>query len=91
MLAKESGQEGLILNEEQGGRCACCGEFTSFSHGACLDHDHRSGVVRAVLCRRCNLMVGICKEDVNNVTAVIRYLKKYSILAKLPELQGVPT
>ena len=33
----------LILNEEQGGRCACCGEFTSFSHGACLDHDHRSG------------------------------------------------
>ncbi len=37
----------------QGRKCALCGQ-TMKPADACLDHDHHSGAIRAVLCRNCN-------------------------------------
>lgn len=44
------------LLKKQGGRCPLCGaDLTGVARGgAVLDHDHSTGIVRAVLCRVCN-------------------------------------
>ncbi|MER6477687.1 endonuclease domain-containing protein [Streptomyces filamentosus] len=41
------------LFELQGGRCACC-----LSSPEVIDHDHRSGPVRGLLCVSCNKLEG---------------------------------
>lgn len=47
--------------DAQGGRCALCYTPTAAS-GACLDHDHTTGFLRAVLCRNCNGIEGKIKN-----------------------------
>lgn len=48
------------LVAEQEGRCAICGE----EHRLFVDHDHRTGKVRAALCNRCNVVVGALETDI---------------------------
>lgn len=43
----------------QKGRCALCGiRFSDVKGTPCLDHDHKTGLVRAALCRNCNGIEG---------------------------------
>lgn len=48
------------LLKEQNGKCGLCGIDLSTveSRDICLDHDHKTGHVRAVLCRNCNGIEG---------------------------------
>src|SRR5260370_14733544 len=41
--------------------CAICGD--EISNKSPLDHDHKNGAVRGVLCRDCNLLLG--KAELN--------------------------
>jgi hypothetical protein len=45
------------LVKEQGGRCALC-MVDLAGLMACLDHDHTTGRIRAVLCQNCNGIEG---------------------------------
>lgn len=63
---------------EQGGRCAICGspptggpKSASRLH---VDHDHDTGVVRGLLCNRCNLGIGYFADDPARLAAAIKYL-----------------
>jgi hypothetical protein len=48
------------MYQEQGGLCAGCrGEFRRTPQ---IDHDHRTGAVRGLLCFRCNAAIG-CVDD----------------------------
>lgn len=38
----------------QGGRCAICQGTNKSGHALAVDHDHATGVVRGLLCVRCN-------------------------------------
>lgn len=63
----------------QGGRCALCGDSPKASkHGHTLDvdHDHDTGAVRALLCRRCNSAVGQVErfESLGLLVAVRTYV-----------------
>lgn len=42
----------------QDGTCALCPNKFSNDCPACVDHDHTTGLVRALLCTRCNLELG---------------------------------
>lgn len=46
----------------QGGVCAICAASPSDRELA-VDHDHETGVVRALLCGPCNRSLGLLKED----------------------------
>jgi hypothetical protein len=56
--------------DEQGYRCAICRRKSSLG----VDHDHRSGVVRGLLCRKCNLGIGHLGDDPRLVKRAFKYL-----------------
>lgn len=60
---------------EQNGRCAICDK-----PNACLvvDHDHKTGSVRQLLCGTCNAGIGMLQEDVNTLLSAAAYLEKHN-------------
>lgn len=68
--------------EEQNNKCACCGtefQIDGFkADRACVDHNHKTGAVRGLLCGRCNLAAG----NVNDSSAWARQLVAYLELWK---------
>lgn len=47
------------MESAQGGGCAICGRpFTDDKKNRNIDHDHRTGEVRGLLCNRCNPLLG---------------------------------
>jgi hypothetical protein len=63
------------LSEKQGGVCAICGKADWNGKGPCLDHDHITGKLRGLLCRNCNLALGIIADDPKIAQAMVDYLK----------------
>jgi len=64
------------LWQEQDGKCFICGE-ESIGEMLHVDHNHKTGEIRRLLCRRCNVMVGWLESHKNIVNDVIKYLKGY--------------
>jgi len=48
--------------ERQGGVCALCRQQCKTGNRLCVDHDHDTGKVRALLCRRCNWIAALIDE-----------------------------
>jgi len=69
---------------QQNGVCAICGQpETSVSKTGAIkalpvDHDHRTGKLRGLLCDACNKGLGAFGDDVNRLRAAIAYLQLYS-------------
>lgn len=69
---------------EQDGLCAVCHqpETAVDRKGGLLrlavDHDHKTGKVRGLLCLRCNLALGYAGEDPVTLAAMIAYVLKHS-------------
>lgn len=51
------------LVEKQHGLCAICKGKNKTQRQLAVDHDHRTGAVRGLLCQRCNLVLGCVQED----------------------------
>lgn len=61
------------LLADQAGHCPGCGTDDPGTKGWCIDHCHRSGRVRALLCNRCNTVLGLANED----PAILRMLADF--------------
>jgi hypothetical protein len=61
----------------QFGRCLLCEvEFSTLPRSKiAIDHCHRTGKVRGILCFACNLFIGHAREDVLSLQRAIRYLE----------------
>lgn len=61
---------------EQNGRCAICSvhEDDLFSKKLALDHDHATGLPRALLCHHCNWGIGHFRDNPELLRAAIAYL-----------------
>ncbi|MDR7385216.1 endonuclease VII domain-containing protein [Promicromonospora iranensis] len=64
------------LVEAQQGRCGVCGEPDA-RRPLVVDHCHRSGQVRALLCDRCNRLLGVADDDIALLEHAIQFLHKH--------------
>jgi Recombination endonuclease VII len=65
------------LLKEQNGKCKICGRTDPGRKGSvrlCVDHDHNTGIVRGLLCYRCNIAIGSFQDDVKILQEAIKYL-----------------
>lgn len=65
--------------EDQGFSCAMCGATETGGRGAFpIDHCHRTGAVRGILCNNCNLVLGQARDDISLLEKAIAYLRRFS-------------
>ena len=62
------------LLEQQGNRCAICGEAKPRG-GWHTDHCHETGIVRGILCSPCNRGIGYLKDSASVLRNAIDYLE----------------
>ena len=63
--------------EEQHGLCAICEEVPHDYFA--VDHCHDTGKVRGLLCRKCNVGIGMLKDDPKIVQRAAAYLLEHSV------------
>lgn len=73
------------LQMKQNNVCACCKKPESrYSHHSktlsdlAVDHCHKTGKIRGLLCFKCNMAIGLLKDDVGTLTEAVRYLNESS-------------
>ncbi|MFF2964278.1 endonuclease domain-containing protein [Streptomyces sp. NPDC057963] len=67
-------QQYRAMVKAQSGACAICGKTPDEGKRLAVDHCHTTGVVRALLCIRCNLNLGVYE---NHHRAAAEYLATY--------------
>lgn len=75
----------LLFKEKS---CELCGRDFSDKVRSCVDHDHETGIVRGLLCLRCNSMLGYLRDAPLLFKKVVAYLegeRKYSIVPVRPD------
>lgn len=65
-------EEFARLFEQQAGRCKICRQRDA----DCVDHDHATGRVRALLCMHCNAGLGLLRDSPALLRAAAAYLQK---------------
>ena len=60
-------------------KCACCGtEHAGGKHNVfCVDHNHVTNAVRELLCKDCNIVLGIIQDSPEHLMRLIQYLAKH--------------
>lgn len=62
--------------KDQNNCCYICKK--QFNKKPCIDHNHKTGKVRKLLCYGCNNSIGLLKEDINLFLQCIQYLKEHN-------------
>lgn len=62
------------LFDAQSGLCAVC--LMPSEKTLHIDHNHLTGEIRALLCQRCNHVIGLLEEDPDIVLKMYEYLRK---------------
>jgi NMD protein affecting ribosome stability and mRNA decay len=88
LLKREAGikyDHGISLEEylgrlaQQDHLCAICKvELLTHGSGTHLDHDHKTGSLRAFLCTNCNRGLGHFKDSILNLRQAVEYLNTHS-------------
>ena len=58
------------------GRCEICNVPFKLRSEMAIDHDHKSGQIRGVLCHRCNLVLGHSLDNIDTLKGAIKYLQR---------------
>lgn len=69
----------------QGGGCGICGNPDADN----VDHDHRTGRVRGILCFNCNVAIGHVGEDAERARSVADYLERDDELTAVARERGL--
>ena len=68
-----SWEEYQAMLARQGGVCAMCKRKSN--RPLCIDHCHKTGMIRGILCNRCNLTIGLCRDSPKLTRAATAYLE----------------
>lgn len=65
------------MYEQQEGQCCICSIHSSeLSRPLNVDHCHKTGIVRSLLCQNCNSALGMVGEDILIIENLINYLER---------------
>lgn len=64
------------LSETQNGLCAICKNVCASGKQLAVDHNHTTGKVRGLLCRRCNQGIGLFEDEPALLQGAAEYLKE---------------
>jgi hypothetical protein len=81
-----SEDEKIAILTSQGGECAICfTDLTQLKHNKVnVDHCHKTGMVRGILCHNCNHVLGHARDNPEILDSAIRYLvEKKDVLAEI--------
>jgi hypothetical protein len=62
-----------IIRKNQNNKCGIC-KIELDEIKCCVDHDHKTGMVRGLLCDRCNTGIGRFEDDVYLLIKATKYL-----------------
>jgi Recombination endonuclease VII len=63
----------LLLSQH--GKCAICKRPSYTKKGLVVDHCHRTGAIRGILCSRCNSALGLFDDDPALLERALEYLR----------------
>lgn len=78
------------IKEFQGGVCAMCRRAKGTTRRLSIDHDHRTGEVRGLLCSVCNNILGHFRDDqelLRDAASYLRYPPAFQVIG----VRKVPT
>lgn len=70
-----SSEQYELLYAAQGGKCLLCQRATGATRALSVEHDHKTGRVRALCCRPCNDLLGHMRDDVVMAQRFVDYLQ----------------
>ncbi len=70
------------LFNSQGLCCAICGADENGAKRFHVDHCHDTGVIRGILCTKCNVGIGALRDDSDLVMRAFLYLENFSVVAE---------
>lgn len=63
---------------QQNNRCAICEEsLLNSRRGRIVDHSHVTGKVRGIVCHKCNVGIGMLRDNILIVRSALAYLEKH--------------
>ena len=63
------------IKRNQNSKCAICGKkISEFTKDFAIDHDHKTGKVRGLLCMNCNIGLGAFRDDKRIMKKAIDFL-----------------
>lgn len=68
-----------FMVENQNNTCEICGGVNTDGRPLFVDHCHKSGKVRSLLCHSCNAGIGCFKDDESLLEKAINYLKFHKV------------
>jgi hypothetical protein len=63
--------------KEQGGLCAICKTDDWGKKSPSIDHNHHTGKFRAILCNRCNWILGFVEKKPELIASMVDYLRRF--------------
>ena len=69
-------EEFTQLFNSQNNVCAICKGTEWKNKRPYVDHNHITGEIRGIICHKCNIAIGMIKEDINIAQSIIQYLIK---------------
>lgn len=68
------------LFAQQNGKCAICGKTqTAEKRQLAVDHDHKTGAVRGLLCGKCNMTLGLFHDKASIFLEMYQYLTERGV------------
>jgi hypothetical protein len=64
---------GLLFDPTINATCEICGVKSDY---LTVDHNHSTGEIRGILCKKCNTGIGLFCENIESIKNAIKYLKK---------------
>jgi Zn finger protein HypA/HybF involved in hydrogenase expression len=76
-------EQSVAVETYIGRPCAICSTTITQrgKHGYCVDHDHETGIVRGIICSRCNTALGLFEDNPDRLRTALSYLQGVSATA----------